>query len=72
MDNGHPTTLFNRSARESGRKLKLLALENLRDVKIEEVAVEDGLDAPGNDRDDVVEALEVESVDPVENVEAAI
>ena len=72
MDNGHPTTLFNRSARESGRKLKLLALENLRDVKIEEVAVEDGLDTSGNDGDDVVEPLDVVSVDPVEDIEAAV
>ena len=72
MDNGHPTTLFNRSARGSGRKLKLLALENLRDVKIEEVAVEDGLDTPGNDGDDVVEPLDVVSVDPVQDVEAAV
>ena len=59
MDNGHPTTLFNRSARESGRKLKLLALENLRDVKIEEVAVEDGLNASRHDSDDVVESLKI-------------
>ena len=72
MDNGHPTSLFNRSARESGWKLKLLALENLRDVKIEEVAVEDGLDTPGNDGDDVVKPLDVVSVDPVHDVEAAV
>ena len=72
MDNGHPTTLFNRSARGSGRKLKLLALENLRDVKIEEVAVEDGLDTSGNDGDDIVEPLDVVSVDPVEDVKTTV
>ena len=52
--------------------MKLLSLENLSDVKIEEVAVEDGLDAAGDDSDDVIEALEVVAVDPVEDVEAAV
>ena len=52
--------------------MKLLSLENLGDVKIEEVAVEDGLDAAGDDSDDVIEALEVVAVDPVEDVEATV
>ena len=52
--------------------MKLLSLENLGDVKIEEVAVEDSLDAAGDDGDDVIEALEVVAVDPVKDVEAAV
>ena len=52
--------------------MKLLSLENLSDVKIEEVAVENGLNAAGDDSDDVIEALEVVAVDPVEDVEAAV
>ena len=52
--------------------MKLLSLKNLGDVKIEKVTVEDGLDAAGDDSDDVVEALEVVAVDPVEDVQAAI
>ena len=52
--------------------MKLLSLENLSDVKIEEVAVENGLDAAGDDSDDVIEALEVVAVDPVEDVEATV
>ena len=38
------------------RQLQLLSLEHLGDVQVEEVAVEDGLDAAGDDGDDVVEA----------------
>ena len=52
--------------------MELLALQDLRDVEIEEVAVKDGLDAAGDDGDDVVEALRVVSVDPVEDVETAV
>jgi len=52
--------------------LQFLPLEDFRDVKIEEVAVEDGLDATGDDGDDVVEALEVVSVNPVGDVEGTI
>ena len=55
-----------------GWKLQLLSLQDLRDVEIEEVAVEDGLDAAGDDGDDVIEALRVVSVDPVEDVETAV
>ena len=39
-----------------GRQLQLLALEDLGDVEVEEVAIQNGLDAPGNDGNDVVEA----------------
>jgi len=52
--------------------LKFLSLENFGDVEIEEVAVEDGLDASGHNSNDVIEAFSVVSVDPVENVEAAV
>ena len=52
--------------------MKLLSLENLGDIKIEKVTVEDGLDAASDDSDDVVEALEVVAVDPVEDVQAAV
>ena len=58
--------------RSLGGQLEFLALENLRDVQIEEIAVEDGLDTAGDDGDDVVESLEVVSVDPVEDVEATV
>jgi len=57
---------------ELSRKLKFLSLENLGDVEVEEVAVEDSLDAAGNDGNDVVESFKVVSVDPVEDVESAI
>jgi len=52
--------------------LELLSLHDLGDVEVEEVAVEDGLDAAGHDRDDVIERLSVVPVDPVENVEAPV
>ena len=55
-----------------GWQLELLPLQDLRDVEIEEVAVEDGLDAAGDDGDDVIETLRVISVDPVEDVETAV
>ena len=58
--------------RSLGGQLEFLALENLRDVQIEEIAVEDGLDTAGDDGDDVVESLEVVSVDPVEDVESSV
>ena len=66
------TTLKNNFAKLLSWQLQLLPLENLGDVEIEEVAVEDGLDAAGNDGDDVVEPLVVVAVDPVENVESAV
>lgn len=48
--------------------MELLSLEDLGDVQVEEVAVEDGLDAAGNNGDDVVKSLDVVSVNPVEDV----
>ena len=39
-----------------GWKLEFFALQDLRDVEIEEVAVEDGLNASRHDSDDVVES----------------
>ena len=38
------------------RKLEALSSEHLGDVQVEEVAVQDGLDAAGHDRDQVVKA----------------
>jgi len=52
--------------------LQFLSLENFGDVEIEEVAVEDGLDASSNDSNDVIESLAIVSVDPVEDVEATV
>ena len=40
----------------SGRQLQLLSFQDFGDVEIEEVAVENGLDAAGHDGDDVVKA----------------
>ncbi len=48
------------------------SLEDLGDVKVEEIAVEDRLDAAGYDGDDVVEALEVVTVDPVQDVQTPV
>ncbi len=42
------------------------------DVQVEEVTVEDSLHDAGEDGDQVVEALAVVSVDPVEDVEASV
>ena len=53
-------------------KNNLFSCHDFCDVEIEEVTVEDGLDDPGHDSDDVIETLEVEAVDPVENVESAV
>jgi len=55
-----------------GGQLELLSLHDLCDVEIEEVAVEDCLDAAGNDGDDVVERFSVVPVDPVEDVETSV
>jgi len=54
------------------RQLQFLSLQYLSDVEIEEVAVEDGLDATGYDGDDVIERFRVVSVDPVEDVEPPV
>jgi len=51
---------------------ELLALEDLGDVQVEEVAVQNGLDDAGHDGDEVEEALAVVAVDPVEEVQAAV
>lgn len=72
----HPTPSFRHLVKilvfSLGRKLELFALQNLGDVQIEEVAVENGLHAAGDDRNDVIESLRIVPVDPVENVEAPI
>ena len=52
--------------------MELLSLENFGDVEIEEIAIENSLDASGNDGDDVIETFAVVSEDPVEDVEATI
>jgi len=52
-------------------KQKAAAL-TFRDIQIEEVAVEDGLNHPGNDGDHVKESLEVEPPYPVEEVEGSV
>lgn len=49
-----------------------LALHNLRHVQVEEVTVEDGLDNTGHNSDDVIEAFEVEAINPVEDVETPV
>ncbi len=41
------------------RKLEFLSFENLGDVQVKEIAVEDRLNAAGNDGDDVVESWNV-------------
>ena len=43
-----------------------------RDVQVEEVAVQDGLDDAGHHGDEVEEALEVEAPDPVDEVQGAV
>lgn len=53
-------------------QLKLLALQNLCNVQVEEITVENCLHASGNDGNDVVETLCVVPVDPVENVEGTV
>ena len=42
------------------------------DVEIEEVAVEDGLDATSNDSNQIEKAFEVEAVNPVEEIESTV
>ena len=56
----------------SSWKHNLLACHHFSYIQIEEVTVEDGLNNTSNDSDDVVEAFEVESVDPVEDVESTV
>ena len=45
------------------RKSELLPLQHFCDVQIEKVAIEDGLDTAGEDRDQVVEPFEVVPTD---------
>lgn len=54
------------------RQGELLPLQHFRDVKIEKVAVKDGLDTASEDRDQVEESLEVVSVCPVEDVQSPV
>jgi len=54
------------------RQSELLSLHHFGDVKIEKVAVKDGLDTAGEDRDQVEEPLEIVSVSPVENVQSPV
>lgn len=69
----HPKSDWEQKGRLDGQ-LKLLALENLGVVDVEEVAVEDGLDQAGNDGDPVglVVGLGKVAVNPVGNVKSAI
>lgn len=53
-------------------KLQFLSLQNFGDVKVEEITVEYGLYTSSNNSDDVIEALAVVPVDPVENVETSV
>jgi hypothetical protein len=45
-----------------GRQLKPLALKHLGDVQVEEVAVEDGLDAASHNRYQVIESWKERSI----------
>jgi len=51
---------------------QLLSLQHFRDVEIEKVAIEDGLDTAREDGDQVEKALEIVSVGPVEDVESPV
>jgi len=55
-----------------GRETKFLALQDFSDVKIEEIAVKDGLDTSGNNCNKIKESLTVISPDPVDQVEATV
>jgi len=54
------------------RQCKLLSLPNFSDIKIEEVAVENGLNASRNHSDRIKEILRVETIEPVEDVQRAV
>lgn len=54
------------------RQAQLLAFQHFSDIKVEEVTVEDGLHQTGHNGDHVKEAFEVETPDPVEEVEGPI
>jgi len=53
-------------------QLERLPLDDFGDVKVEEVAVEDGLNAAGHNGNYVVEAFCIVSVDPVDDVECPV
>jgi len=53
-------------------QLEFLPFDDLGDVQVEEIAIQDGLDAAGNDGDDVVESFSIVSVDPVDDVEGSV
>lgn len=54
------------------RQAQLLAFQYFGDIKVKEVTVEDSLDQSGHDGDQVKEAFEVETPDPVEEIESPI
>jgi len=53
-------------------KLQFFAFENLGYVEIEEVTVENRLNAPSHNCDDVIKTFPVVPEDPVEDVEGAV
>lgn len=53
-------------------KLDFLAFDYFRDVEVEEVAVENGLNEARADRDQIVESLVLVPVDPVEQIKCSI
>lgn len=55
-----------------GWKFQTLAFENFSDIEIEEIAVEDSLYNAGNHSNDIEESFEVETVDPVEEVQSTV
>jgi len=53
-------------------QLEFLPFDDLGDVQVEEIAIQDGLDAAGNYGDDIVESFSIVSVDPVDDVEGSV
>jgi len=53
-------------------KHDLLAGHHLGHVQVEEVAVQNRLNDASHDSDDVIEAFEMVTVDPVEDVEGTV
>lgn len=56
----------------SDRQNKTLATQNLSDIQIEEVAVENGLDAASNYHNQIKKALHVIAINPVDYVEGTV
>jgi len=54
------------------RDLETSGLEDLRDIQVEEIAVQDGLDASSNNSNEIEESSIVVSVDPVEDVQCTV